>query len=141
MLHKVVVKEVKIINNPFDFRFTDTVKLLLNAGFNVNAVNNNGDTPLHRAVTFQPSNDEILLLTDMLEVLLDGGAHHDFVNNDGKTAMDMAETDEARMILSEKRKMELKCISARAVKKFGLPYLGMVPKTLESTLACIKIDT
>ena len=74
-------------------------------------------------------------MIDILEVLFDGGAHHDFVNNDGKTAMDMAEIDEARRILSEKRKLELKCISARAVKKFGLPYLGMVPKTLEKYIS------
>ena len=49
-------------------------KLLLNAGFNVNAINNKGNTPLHSAVS------NIHLLTDTLEVLFDGGAHHDFVN-------------------------------------------------------------
>ena len=70
--------------------------------------------------------------TDMLKVFFDGGAHHDFVNNDGKTPMAIAQTDEARMILSsEKRKLELKCISVGAVKKFGIPYSGVVPKTLE----------
>ena len=113
------------------FPCTETAKLLLNAGFNVNAFNNNGDTPLHRAVTFTPSDDKIHVLTDLLDILLDGGAHHDFVNNDGKTAMDMAATDEARRILSERKTLELKCIAARAVKKFGLPYLGVVPKMLE----------
>ena len=113
------------------FLCLDTVKLLLNAGFNVNAINNNGDTPLHRAVTIAYWHRESCHLTDMLKILLDGGAHHDFVNNDGKTAMDLAQTDETCWILSEKRKMELKCISARAVKKFGLPYLGVVPKMLE----------
>ena len=52
--------------------------------------------------------------------------------NDGKTPMAIAQTDEARMILSsEKRKLELKCISAGAVRKFGIPYSGVVPKTLE----------
>ena len=70
----------------------------------------------------------------MLEVLLDGGAHHDFVNNDGKTAMDMARWA-ARRILSERKTLELKCIAARAVKKFGLPYLGVVPKTLEKYIS------
>ena len=83
----------------------------------------------------KPSDDEIHLLTDMLQVLFDGGAHHDFVNNDGKTPMDMAGTDEARMILSERRKLELKCISARAVKRFGIPYLGLVPKILEKYIS------
>ena len=118
------------------FLCLDTVKLLLKAGSNVNAINDNGDTPLHRAVTFKPSEyDEIHLLTGMLGVLLDGGAHHDFVNNDGKTAMDIAHTDEACWILSEKRKLELKCISARAVKMFGIPYLNIVPKMLEKYIS------
>ena len=114
-----------------EFPCPETMKLLLNAGFNVNATNNNGDTPLHVAVTFKPSDDKIHVLTGMLEVLLKGGTHHDFVNSDGKTAMEMARTDEASRILFEKRKLELKCTAAKAVKKFGIPYLGMVPKTLE----------
>ena len=119
----------------FAFPCPKTVKLLLHMGFDVNAVNSNGDTPLHRAVTFQPSNDNIHLLTEMLEVLLDGGVHHDFVNNDGKTPMDMAQTDEACWILSERKTLELKCIAAKAVKKFGLPYAGVVPKSLEKYIS------
>ena len=111
------------------------VNLLLNEGFNVNVVNNEGNTPLHLAVTLEPWNDKIYLLTEILRLLFDGGAHHDFVNNDGKTPMDMAESDEARMILSERRKLELKCISARAVKRFGIPYLGVVPKILEKYIS------
>ena len=116
---------------------TAAVKLLVNAGFNVNAVNNNGDTALHFiAATLGPWEDEhIQFITEILQLLFNGGAHHDFVNNDGKTPMDMAESDEVRMILSERRKLELKCISARAVKKFGIPYLGVVPKTLEKYIS------
>ena len=117
------------------YSYSGAVKLLLNAGFNVNAINGNGDTALHIVATLKPSDDKIHLLTDMLQVLFDGGAHHDFVNNDGKTPMDMAGTDEARMILSERRKLELKCISARAVKRFGIPYLGLVPKILEKYIS------
>ena len=117
------------------YSYSGAVKLLLNAGFNVNAINGNGDTALHIVATLKPSDDEIHLLTDMLQVLFDGGAHHDFVNNHGKTPMDMAGTDEARMILSERRKLELKCISARAVKRFGIPYLGLVPKILEKYIS------
>ena len=113
----------------------DTVKLLLNAGFNVNATDCDGDTPLHRAASLEPGNDLIHQVPEIMNALFYGGAHHDFVNNDGKTPMDMAKTDEARMILSERRKLELKCISARAVKKFGIPYLGVVPKTLEKYIS------
>jgi len=81
----------------------ETIKLLLNIGFNVDAVNNSGDTALHIAATFKPSDGKTHLLTDMLEVLLDGGSHHDFVNNEGKTAIDMAQADDACRILSEKK--------------------------------------
>ena len=113
----------------------DTVKLLLNAGFNVNATDCDGDTPLHTAASLEPGDDLIHQVPEIMKALFYGGAHHDFVNNDGKTPMDMAETDEARMILSERRKLELKCISARAVKKFGIPYLGVVPKILEKYIS------
>ena len=113
----------------------DTVKLLLNAGFNVNATDCDGDTPLHRAASLEPGDDLIHQVPEIMNALFYGGAHHDFVNNDGKTPMDMAKTDEARMILSERRKLELKCISARAFKKFGIPYLGVVPKTLEKYIS------
>ena len=119
-------------NSPFSLPCIDTVKLLLNAGMDVNGVNNNGYTPLHRAVTLKPSDDKIQILSDILEALFNGGAHHDFANNKGKTPMDLAVTTKACSRLQfEKRKLELKCISARAVKKFRLSYLGKVPKTLE----------
>ena len=113
------------------------VNLLLNEGFNnyFIVINNEGNTPLHIAVMLEPRNDKLYLVTEILQLLFYGGAHHDFVNNDGKTPMDMAGTDEARMILSERRKLELKCISARAVKRFGIPYLGVVPKILENYIS------
>ena len=128
LLHSVVRRHRR--NNSL----LDALKLLLNAGFDVNAVNEEGDTPLHLAVmpTLKARRSKLRpVLTGVMETLFNGGAHHDFVNNKGKTSMDVAKTDEARMILSERRKLELKCISARAVKKFGIPYLGVVPKTLE----------
>ena len=131
LLHAVVNKCI----TEDSFPCLDTAKLLLQAGFNVNAINNEGNTPLHLAVNLKPKSDKIHLITTLLEVLFDGGAHDNFVNNNGKTPADMAETDEALLILSERRKLELKCISARAVKKFGIPYLGVVPKTLEKYIS------
>ena len=129
----------RIITQDFNtdiFPSADSVKWLLKAGFNVHAIDKDGNTPLHRAASLEPLDDLIHLLTEIMKALLDGGAHHDFVNHYGKTPMDMAKTDEARMILSEeKSKLELKCISARAVKKFGIPYLGEVPKRLEKYIS------
>ena len=129
----------RIITQDFNtdiFPSADSVKWLLKAGFNVHAIDKDGNTPLHRAASLEPLDDLIHLLTEIMKALLDGGAHHDFVNHYGKTPMDMAKTDEARTILSEeKSKLELKCISARAVKKFGIPYLGEVPKRLEKYIS------
>ena len=118
--------------------YPKTLKLLLETGFDVNVTNSVGDTPLHKVASLDPSADpsfDASILMETLEVLLDGGAHHDFVNNKGETAIDVAKTDEARRILSERKKLELKCISARAVKKFGLSYLGVVPKQLEKFIS------
>lgn len=109
----------------------ETMKLIIHAGCNVNAINTKGNSPLHLAVTFKPSNEDHQLLRDVLETLFDGGVHEDLVNSEGKTAMDIAETDEARRILSVRRRLRLKCIAARAVRKFGLCYVGIVPDTLE----------
>ena len=109
----------------------EIMKLIMHAGCYVNAINTKGNSPLHLAVTFKPSNEDLQLLRDVLETLFDGGAHEDLVNSEGKTAMDIAETDEARRILSVKRTLRLKCIAARAVRKFGLCYVGIVPETLE----------
>ena len=109
----------------------ETMKLIMHAGCKVNAINTKGNSPLHLAVTFKPTAKDLQLLRDVLETLFDGGIHEDLVNSEGKTAMDIAETGEARRILSVKRTLKLKCIAARAVKKFGLSYFGIVPKTLE----------
>ena len=109
----------------------ETMRLIMHAGCDVNAINTKGNTPLHLAVTFKPNTGSLQVLRDVLETLLDGGVHEDLVNSEGKTAMDIAETDEARRILSVKRTLKLKCIAARAVRKFGLSYIGIVPKTLE----------
>ena len=134
LLHAGIHSTENIITDIFPS--ADTVKLLLKAGFNIHAIDKDGNTPLHRAASLEPRDDLIHLLTEIMKALVGGGAHHDFVNHHGKTPMDMAKTDEACKLLSEeKSKLKLKCISARAVKKFGIPYLGEVPKILEKYIS------
>ena len=113
----------------------ETMKLIMHAGCNVNAINTKGNSPLHLAVTFKPSTEDLQLLMDVLEILFDGGIHEDLVNREGKTAMDIAETDEAHRILSVQSRLRLKCIAARAVRKFRLSYVGIVPKALETFIS------
>ena len=113
----------------------ETMKLIMHVGCNVNAINSKGNSPLHLAVTFKPSTEDLQLLMDVLEILFDGGIHEDLVNREGKTAMDIAETDEAHRILSVQSRLRLKCIAARAVRKFRLSYVGIVPKALETFIS------
>ena len=82
----------------------ETMKLILQAGCDVNAVNTEGNAPLHLAVTFKPADsEEVLTLSEMLLLLLEIGADPKLANKNGQTPLHICETDEARRILSEKR--------------------------------------
>ena len=82
----------------------ETMKLILHAGCDVNAVNTEGNTPLHLAVTFKPADpEEVVTLSEMLLLLLEIGADPKLANKNGQTPLHSCETDEARRILSEKR--------------------------------------
>ena len=84
----------------------ETVKLILHAGGDVNAVNTEGNTPLHLAVKFKPAEpEEVEILTEMLLSLVDIGADPKLENKNGQTPLDSCETDEARRILSEKGRL------------------------------------
>ena len=53
------------------FPCVETMKLILHAGCDVNAVNTEGNTPLHLAVTFKPADpEEVVILSEMLLLLL-----------------------------------------------------------------------
>ena len=80
----------------------ETMKLILHAGCDVNAVNTEGNTPLHLAVKFKPAEpEEVEILREMLLLLLDIGADPKLENENGQTPLDSCESDEVRRILSE----------------------------------------
>ena len=94
----------KIMRSVCKLPCVETMKLILHAGCDVNAVNTEGNTPLHLAVKFKPADpEEVVILSEMLLLLLDIGADPKLVNKNGQTPLDSCETDEARRILSEKR--------------------------------------
>ena len=96
----------------------ETMKLILHAGCDVNAVHNEGNTPLHLAVTFKPADpEEVVILSEMLLLLLDIGADPKLPNKNGKTPLDSCETDEARRILSEKRGLSFMNVDVGDVRK------------------------
>ena len=94
----------------------ETMKLILHAGCDVNAVNTEGNTPLHLAVTFRPNGpEEVVILSEMLLLLLDIGADPKLENKNGQTPLDICQTDEARRILSEKGRLSAKNVDVRDV--------------------------
>ena len=93
-----------IVQSVYKLPCVETMKLILHAGCDVNAVNTEGNTPLHLAVTFKPADpEEVVILSEMLLLLLDIGADPKLANRNGQTPLHSCETDEARRILSEKR--------------------------------------
>ena len=92
-----------ILQSVWKFPCVETMKLILHAGCDVNAVNTEGNTPLHLAVKFKPEPEEVEILREMLLLLLDIGADPKLANKNGQTPLDSCESDEARKILSEKR--------------------------------------
>ena len=94
----------------------ETMKLILRAGCDINAVNTEGNTPLHLAGKYKPAEPEdVLILSEMLLLLLDIGADPKLANKNGQTPLDSCETDEARSILSEKGRLSAKNVDFRDV--------------------------
>ena len=96
----------------------ETMKFILHAGGDVNAVNTEGNTPLHLAVKYKPAEPEdVEILREMLLLLLDIGADPKLENKNGQTALDSCETDAARMILSEKGRLSAMNVEVGDVRK------------------------
>ena len=74
---------------------------------------------------------DFLTLHAIITSLIDAGAHVDVVNASGKTPMAKASTGVAEIILKSQQKLSLKCLSAQAVRRHGLSFMGQVPATLE----------
>ena len=123
--HKTPVRKNDVLPDVCKLPCVETMKLILHAGCDVNSVNNQGNTPLHLAVTFVPGPEQVDILKEMLELLLDLGADTKLVDKNGQTVMDCCETDEARGILSAKGGLSAMNIEARKVRKVSLvtPYI------------------
>ena len=93
------------------------MKLILHAGCDVNAVNTEGNTPLHLAVKFKPEPEEVEILREMLLLLLDIGADPKLENKNGQTPLHSCESDEARRILSGKRGLSAMNVEVGDVRK------------------------
>ena len=108
-----------------------TAKLLVEAGADVEAMDNERNTPLHWIVTYKRAVHAFASLHAIISLLIESGAHVDVFNVDGNTPFDCAATTVAQIILKTQQKMSLKCLAAQSVKKHRLTYQGHVPVQLE----------
>uniref|UniRef100_A0A8C6THM1 Protein fem-1 homolog B n=1 Tax=Neogobius melanostomus TaxID=47308 RepID=A0A8C6THM1_9GOBI len=116
------------------FPNAQVVKLLLECGAQVDAVDHEGNTPLHVIVQYDQLICDLLTLHTIISSLVEAGAHTDMANKQKKTPLDMCSTSAAKDLLKSQMKMSLQCLAARAVRKHSIPYRNEIPKTLEEFL-------
>lgn len=119
-------------NDICKFPCSETTKLLIQCGADVNAMDIERNTPLHIIVHYHKPISDFATLHAIIVNLTEAGAHIDCVNMQGETPLDSASTGVAEIILKAHVKLSLKCIAAKAVNTFNLTYQGQVPHALES---------
>ncbi|XP_028169558.1 protein fem-1 homolog CG6966 [Ostrinia furnacalis] len=106
------------------------VALMLRLGASPRARDASGNTPLHLVCKLNPCPAEVV------RELLDHGAHIDTVNYEGDTPDDILRASQQSLaaIVNPLRYTSLKCLAARTVKNYRLPYRHVVPTCLHSTI-------
>lgn len=107
------------------FPKTQILELLIKCGANVNCQDTVcGDTPLHFSLDC-PKPDPFVI-----DVLLKNDAHIDVCNRYGVTPYSLL-FRQGHLGFHPFKHVSLKCLSARAIVTFGVPYVNQVPHTLE----------
>ncbi|XP_033346613.1 protein fem-1 homolog B [Bombus vosnesenskii] len=119
-------------NHVCKFPCAATTKLLICCGADVNAMDNERNTPLHIIVSYREPVSDFMTLHSIIMDLIEAGAHMDTVNSNGKTPYDAVATGVAEIILRTQTKLSLKCMAAKVVNAYNLSYYGNVPRSLES---------
>ncbi|CAF1295654.1 unnamed protein product [Didymodactylos carnosus] len=109
-----------------------TVNLLIECQANVNALDNERNTPLHIIVRYPEVNNDkdFLNLQTIIRALINANAHIDSVNSHGDTPEMWALTKTAEILIKTQAKLSLKCATATLIKKLNLDYRKIISTTL-----------
>ena len=120
--------KIEILSGEILFPNVLICKAFVACGADVNAQDNNRNTPLH--IIAKCFGAKMSPLSEIIVCLIANGAHVDACNIDGKTVVDVAATDIAESIIKTHEKLSLKCLCARTVKKHTIEYQGIIPDVL-----------
>ncbi|XP_026057869.1 protein fem-1 homolog B [Carassius auratus] len=118
-------------NDVCSFPNAQVTKLLIECGAQVNAVDHEGNSPLHLIVQYNRPISDFLTLHAIIISLVEAGAHTDMTNKQKKTPLDKSTTGVSEILLKTQMKMSLKCLAARAVQQHQILYRDQIPKSLE----------
>ncbi|XP_023335269.1 protein fem-1 homolog A [Eurytemora carolleeae] len=107
------------------FPSVEVTKFLVDCGARLNACNQQGSTPLHTAACLPNFSQQVV------ELLLRNGSHIDLRNKVGIRPSNLLVTNQAASI-SVIRYMSLKCLCAQVIINNDLPFVGEVPRMLET---------
>lgn len=112
----------------------NTIQLMIECGATSLVYDKYGNTPLHICMSMEHETIEEKIT--IAKLLLDSGAHIDAKNTSGKLAYDIDEhinENNQAFVLSIKplKFLTLKCFCSQIIRKYHIPYKGLLPKTLE----------
>ncbi|KAI8777545.1 protein fem-1 C [Biomphalaria glabrata] len=119
------------------FPSLDVINLLIEVGADTNALDEDGNSPLHIAAKDMPLDRQVI------KVLVESGSHIDACNNRGDTARELLQTVPLHSIVPPLKFMTLQCLASREIVKNRIPYKGVIGLELEKTveLHLCKFDT
>ncbi|CAF1476390.1 unnamed protein product [Adineta steineri] len=121
LLHSCINPSTKGILNLIEYPCSLTTHLLISCGADIDAMDIDGNTPLHILMRNNSSSNTI----NMLNILCDAGAHLDFANTKGHRPMDSMPAFRKKLYEQMKKKIDvtrLKCFCARLIQQQKFSY-------------------